>query len=99
MSKAKRAIQPTNASEKPLNESYRGESFELSEVKERADQLGCFMQMYVAYNPDTEMMVFASNDPSARIGKPSEEALLLAALVVEHLADEANPAKSSGDLH
>lgn len=83
MSKTKKA--PSQTAESP--------TFDLSSVKQRADGLGCFMQMFVAYNPDTETFLFACNDPCACEGTPSEEALMLAALVVEHLADEANPAK------
>lgn len=70
-----------------------GETFDLADVKARADRLGCFMQMFVAYNPDTETFVFASNDPCAGPGKPSAEAALLATIVVEALAE------GNGELH
>lgn len=96
MSRAKRAV---NATEPIPTERVAEEVLELNDAKNRADKLGCFMQMFVAYNPDTEVFVFASNDPCVHQGKPSEEALLLAALVVEHLADVANPAKPESKIH
>lgn len=96
MKQNKRAVEaviPT--SERELSE----DTMALQEAKERADRLGCIMQMFVAYNPDSETFVFASNDPNAREGKPSEEALLLSALVVEYLAELANPAKPGTQVH
>lgn len=66
------------------------QTFDLSDVKERADANGCYMQMFVAYNPDTEVFVFASNDPCAGKGEASPEAALLCAIVAEHLASLAS---------
>lgn len=64
----------------------KAETFDLSDVKARADANGCFMQMFVAYNPDTEVFVFATNDPCAGKGDASPEAALLCAIVAEHLS-------------
>lgn len=64
----------------------RTETFDLSDIKARADATGCFMQMFVAYNPDAKIFVFATNDPCAENGDASPEAALLCAIVAEHLS-------------
>lgn len=53
-------------------------------VKKRADELGCYMQLFIAYNPDTEMLMTASNAPDA---ENWQEGALLLALAVDHVTE------------
>ena len=67
-------------------------TFDLDAVKTRADDLGCVMQMFVAFNPKTEMFVFASNDPNGTNGKPPTEAAILCAIAAEHISERLQQA-------
>ena len=60
-------------------------------IKKRADELGCYMQLFIAYNPDTEMLMTASNAPDA---ENWQEALLLVALAADQLAERAKNAST-----
>jgi hypothetical protein len=53
-------------------------------VKKRADELGCYMQLFIAYNPDTEMLMTASNAPDA---KNWQEAALLLTLAADQVTE------------
>lgn len=51
---------------------------EFDGIRQRANELGCFMQLFVAYNPDDGKFVFSSNSPGAERGEfPLEAALLV----------------------
>lgn len=64
-------------------------------VKKRADELGCYMQLFIAYNPDTEILMTASNAPDA---ENWAEAALLLALAVNQVAELRNDAPSPDPL-
>lgn len=64
-------------------------------VKKRADELGCYMQLFIAYNPDTEILMTASNAPDA---ENWAEAALLLALAVNQAAELRKDAPSPEPL-
>lgn len=69
---------------------------QMDEVKTQADKLGCYMQLFIAYNPETEMLLVASNAPDA---KNSQETALLLALAADSTAERLEKAiKASGFL-
>lgn len=65
-------------------------TIQMDEIKARADALGCFMQLFIAYNPETEMLMLASNAPDAENG---EETALLLALAADNTAARMAKAK------
>jgi hypothetical protein len=60
-------------------------SVPMDEVKKQADKLGCYMQLFIAYNPETEVLMVASNAPDA---ETQIEAALLLALASSETADK-----------
>lgn len=67
-------------------------SFVFEEIQQRAHESGCYMQMFVAYNPDTGTFICATNDPDVTPEGASSEAMLLCAIAAEHLV-QANGSK------
>lgn len=71
-------------SKKPAPQTDDNPTLQMDEVKARADELGCYMQLFIAYNPETEMLMVASNAPDAR---NSQETALLLALAADTTAE------------
>ena len=59
----------------------------LEKARARADELGCFMQLFVAFNPESGAFMLASNDPDTANNQSSAELETLVALLVEYVAE------------
>lgn len=71
-------------------------TIDLAAVKARADAAGAYMQMFIAYNPDTEVFVLASNDPCSTPSGYSDEAALLTCIAAAALNDSKRDDEEDG---